>query len=64
MKLIAGTISLCFAFCLFIFLSLLKNFSSGAYTVDYQAFPVILTLLSIICFGLEIKEKLANKKEM
>ncbi|MEB2282926.1 hypothetical protein LAV73_23695 [Lysinibacillus xylanilyticus] len=61
MKLIAGTISLCFAFCFFLFLSLLKNFSSGAYTIDYQAFPIILTLLSIIFFGLEIKEKSTKK---
>lgn len=64
MKLIAGTISLCFAFCLFLLLSLLKNFSPGAYTVDYQTFPVILTLLSIIFFGLEMKEKsIKYKKE-
>lgn len=62
MKLIAGTISLCFAFCLFIFLSLLKNFSPGVYTVDYQAFPVILTLLSIIFFWLEMREKFKKEK--
>lgn len=61
MKLVSGTISLCFSFVLFIYLSGLKMDYSSKYSGEFFLLPVILLLLTFIFFGLELKSK--NKKE-
>ncbi|MGE6515213.1 hypothetical protein [Lysinibacillus sphaericus] len=59
MKSIAGTISLCFSFTLFIYLFGLKMEHSIKYDAGFFFLPVILLVLSLVFF---ISDYKVNKK--
>ncbi|MEY9976606.1 hypothetical protein [Lysinibacillus sp. RC79] len=62
MKSISGTISLCFSFVLFIYITGLKMEFSSKYDSDLFFFPITLLIISLIFFGLEIKKADNSKK--